>query len=999
MSASSTGSRTVTFYSYKGGTGRSMALANVAWILASRGQRVLAIDWDLEAPGLHRYFAPFLGDPALVDAEGLIDLLYRYQIAAGKPAADGRDGDRWIDDYADAERYTEPLQWTFPDGGCVDLLCAGRQDARYAERVNRFDWLGFYERFGGAAFFDRLMAKARNSYDYVLIDSRTGVSDTSGICTVHLPDVLAVFYTLNNQSIEGASSVATDALRQRRAMDEDLRFRVYPMATRVELAEKDKLEARRKLARQRFEPVVDFLTDASQLDDYFGSAEILYQPYYAYEEILATIADDRSARNALLPAFETLTGHISDGQITSLAEVSATRIEEAKTQYVEATRATDAPPEPERAPRYDVYLSCSAHGEKAAAGIAQALRPYCKVFFAPDSITVGSKWEDATREAIVGSRVVLALLSLDSPKLSKPHDQAREIDYALTTGKRLIPVYDSDLAKKEIAGNRRFDRVSHRQGLIVANFKDRRQIVSVVLDTLGISLKVPPSPAPAARADEGLSRAAPSLPKLAIAVTLLALAGLAAFVLTDKSSSNRDLAAEVLSARLTSASIEVAERDPALSLALAAEAVTAWRDEVSLRALRSALRGNPELRRYVVSDTGVVQAMMSPANAFVLGLASNGTAYAISRDGDIEPLMERAAAVAWDAGSPRTPTALVAGANGQVAQWSPNAGLTSRFYLDGPTGDLRFDGGGSRLLQLSRDGRVSLWSVADRERIGTIDEAVSALPVQPWSADGAAFAVVHARRDLGVYYDGVAPWYRVRDAGGEVLLDTSGQRVVVLDGCQSFVYGYVDGKGRRIDLFGDARQQAPASVGKVSTRCGNGPSAIAWNGRGGLIVGFGDGALEARDPSGRVVDWTVRGVEAVPQPSTNEPVFRRASTEATRSGDREDPGATLIRMAPDGDRYLVVRQDDQVEVWEARTNQVLIVLRGHQNTITDANWSRDGRSIVTASQDGTVRVWDPATAQLNVEQDAAQLLDLASRRIPSALTVEQRALYGLGPGN
>ena len=43
--------RIITFYSYKGGTGRSMALANVAWLLASNGQRVLAIDWDLEAPG------------------------------------------------------------------------------------------------------------------------------------------------------------------------------------------------------------------------------------------------------------------------------------------------------------------------------------------------------------------------------------------------------------------------------------------------------------------------------------------------------------------------------------------------------------------------------------------------------------------------------------------------------------------------------------------------------------------------------------------------------------------------------------------------------------------------------------------------------------------------------------------------------------------------------------------------------------------------------------
>jgi Mrp family chromosome partitioning ATPase len=62
-------SRVVTFYSYKGGTGRSMALANVAWILASAGNRVLAIDWDLEAPGLHRYFHPFLRDKELSGQE------------------------------------------------------------------------------------------------------------------------------------------------------------------------------------------------------------------------------------------------------------------------------------------------------------------------------------------------------------------------------------------------------------------------------------------------------------------------------------------------------------------------------------------------------------------------------------------------------------------------------------------------------------------------------------------------------------------------------------------------------------------------------------------------------------------------------------------------------------------------------------------------------------------------------------------------------------------
>ena len=46
-----TDGKIVTFYSYKGGTGRTMALANVAWILASNGLKVLVVDWDLDSPG------------------------------------------------------------------------------------------------------------------------------------------------------------------------------------------------------------------------------------------------------------------------------------------------------------------------------------------------------------------------------------------------------------------------------------------------------------------------------------------------------------------------------------------------------------------------------------------------------------------------------------------------------------------------------------------------------------------------------------------------------------------------------------------------------------------------------------------------------------------------------------------------------------------------------------------------------------------------------------
>src|SRR6202035_3691854 len=73
--------RIVTFYSFKGGTGRTMALANVAWILAANGKRVLVADWDLESPGLHRFFEPFM-EAQVSDRPGIIDFIRRYAWAA-----------------------------------------------------------------------------------------------------------------------------------------------------------------------------------------------------------------------------------------------------------------------------------------------------------------------------------------------------------------------------------------------------------------------------------------------------------------------------------------------------------------------------------------------------------------------------------------------------------------------------------------------------------------------------------------------------------------------------------------------------------------------------------------------------------------------------------------------------------------------------------------------------------------------------------------------------
>src|SRR5580692_2074227 len=66
-----------TFYSFKGGVGRTMALANVAALLTKWGYSVLVVDWDLEAPGLERFFGSVRPDIGNVRATrpGIVDLM------------------------------------------------------------------------------------------------------------------------------------------------------------------------------------------------------------------------------------------------------------------------------------------------------------------------------------------------------------------------------------------------------------------------------------------------------------------------------------------------------------------------------------------------------------------------------------------------------------------------------------------------------------------------------------------------------------------------------------------------------------------------------------------------------------------------------------------------------------------------------------------------------------------------------------------------------------
>jgi MinD-like ATPase involved in chromosome partitioning or flagellar assembly len=324
----SKGGRIITFYSYKGGTGRSMALANVAWILASQGKRVLMVDWDLEAPGLHLYVHPFLSDKRLVASEGLIDLISKFETAAITPTtvADGAHGESrpvasepgWHLRYADISRYCIPLAWSFPERGTLDLLPAGRQDETYAARINSFNWTNFYDRLGGGVFLEAVKSDMRRRYDYIFIDSRTGLSDTAGVCTVQMPDTVVVCFTFNNQSIQGAAAVASSIEAQRKRADQTVaganKFRIFPVATRVDRAERASLDQALDLAKRAFGGFIEHLP-AEKREEYWGEVYVPYESYYAYQEILATVRDEPRQRGSVLTSFERIAEFVTGEEV------------------------------------------------------------------------------------------------------------------------------------------------------------------------------------------------------------------------------------------------------------------------------------------------------------------------------------------------------------------------------------------------------------------------------------------------------------------------------------------------------------------------------------------------------------------------------------------------------------------------------------------------------------------------------------------------------------
>lgn len=278
----------VTFYSYKGGVGRTMALANVGALLCQWGYRVLCVDWDLEAPGLHLYFEKRVKrwKPGITDMIG--------DHVAGRKIS--------LDAYVTSVEVPKAL---YPLG----LMTAGKQDSNYVSRLQGLDWPELYAKHDLGAFVESLRAHWKSKYDFVLVDSRTGITDIGGICTVQLPDQLVLLFTANEQGLRGS----LDVIKRSRVARQHLPFdrgglQVLPVPTRFELRVEYEMS---EMWLERFaRDFADLYSGWADKDitprELLNHTRLPYIPYWSFGEKLAVLEKGTKDPEDLGFAIETL---------------------------------------------------------------------------------------------------------------------------------------------------------------------------------------------------------------------------------------------------------------------------------------------------------------------------------------------------------------------------------------------------------------------------------------------------------------------------------------------------------------------------------------------------------------------------------------------------------------------------------------------------------------------------------------------------------------------
>lgn len=427
----------VTFYSFKGGTGRSMALANVGYLLSSWGFKVLMVDWDLEAPGLHNFFKELFKNDLKYKGPGIVDLLSNIK---GNNKVTDSNCCNW-------EPYVIDLQI---NNNNLYLLPAGEEDADYYNRVRSIDFNNLYVEYNAGILFEQLRNEWKDCYDFILIDSRTGITDIGGVCTIQMPDILVLLFTATAQSLNGVYNVARRANdAQKKLISDRLRLVSLPIPSRFDSTEEFKI-SQEWIERfsEKLQPIYEnWLPTSIKTNDMLEATKIPYSTYFSFGEKLAVIEQSRRDSGGLSYSYENLAALIAN----DLENVEL--LVDDRDRYVHrATKTKNR----SNIHQNRIFISYSRKDQELLEKLKRHLSVLEKsdtfTVWSDSNITAGHSWYSRLQDEIDKASIVILVVSADY--LASDFIMREELSYILDKGidskLRVIPIIAGPCMWKKI---------------------------------------------------------------------------------------------------------------------------------------------------------------------------------------------------------------------------------------------------------------------------------------------------------------------------------------------------------------------------------------------------------------------------------------------------------------------------------------------------------------------------------------------------------------------
>lgn len=92
-------------------------------------------------------------------------------------------------------------------------------------------------------------------------------------------------------------------------------------------------------------------------------------------------------------------------------------------------------------------------------------------------------------------------------------------------------------------------------------------------------------------------------------------------------------------------------------------------------------------------------------------------------------------------------------------------------------------------------------------------------------------------------------------------------------------------------------------------------------------------------------------------------LINTASLKVVRSFEHKNQPVSAAAIDPSGRRVLTITTDGTIHIWEIKTGNKILALKGHKSRVTAASFSPDATRLLTASFDRTARLWDLATGR------------------------------------